>query len=43
MQEPKWQYHFKRVIKFLNDKNWNVILGKVTDDECNFFNKTINN
>jgi len=41
MQEPKWQYHFKRVIKFLNDKNWNVILGKVTDDECNFFNNTI--
>jgi len=41
MQEPKWNYHLKRVIKFLNDKNWNVVLGKVKDDECNFFTKTI--
>ncbi len=40
-REPKWQYHIKRLIKFLEEKGWKVFLGNVKDDICEFSNKRI--
>jgi hypothetical protein len=40
-REPKWQYHIKRLIKFLGERGWSVLLGNVKTDICEFSTKRI--
>lgn len=40
-REPKWHYHIKRLIKFLEERGWSVLLGNVKDDVCEFSTKRI--
>jgi hypothetical protein len=35
-REPKWNYHIRRVQKFLKENGWTSFLGNVYDDECDY-------
>ena len=40
-REPKWQYHIKRLIKFLGERGWSVVLENVKTDVCEFSTRRI--